>query len=31
MSNLSIAFNRFGLGARIDDSALEDVRRWLAI
>ncbi|HYJ52322.1 MAG TPA: DUF1800 domain-containing protein [Allosphingosinicella sp.] len=30
MSTLSIAFNRFGLGARADDSAPQDPRRWLA-
>jgi hypothetical protein len=29
MSTLSIAFNRFGLGARADDSAPENPRRWL--
>ena len=30
MSTLSLAFNRFGLGARNDDNAPEDPRRWLA-
>jgi uncharacterized protein (DUF1800 family) len=29
MSNLSIAFNRFGLGARIGEAVPEDPRRWL--
>jgi uncharacterized protein (DUF1800 family) len=29
MSTLSLAFNRFGLGARNDEAAPEDARRWL--
>src|SRR5689334_16422852 len=29
MSTLSLAFNRFGLGARSDEAAPEDARRWL--
>lgn len=29
MSDIAIAFNRFGLGARIDDSAPDDARAWL--
>jgi len=30
MSEIAIAFNRFGLGARFDDSAPADPRAWLA-
>ena len=29
MSTLSLAFNRFGLGARNDEPAPDDARRWL--
>jgi uncharacterized protein (DUF1800 family) len=29
MSTLSLAFNRFGLGARNDETAPDDARRWL--
>ncbi len=29
MSTLSLAFNRFGLGARNDEAAPDDARRWL--
>src|SRR6478672_4016541 len=29
MSLLSLAYNRFGLGARRDETAPEDPRRWL--
>jgi uncharacterized protein (DUF1800 family) len=29
MSNISLAFNRFGLGARIGDSPPQEPRRWL--
>jgi uncharacterized protein (DUF1800 family) len=31
MSTLSFAYNRFGLGARPDDAAPDDPRRWLAV